>query len=151
MTFKLPMVEFCSENDLLILSHLLLPDSTYTHIHSYQGNLHYSWLDHVVSSQDFHQSISKIFVHYDMSDDDHIPVSFIVHVDLLPTFSEEINEITTKIKWDSISDANVKTYYKRSQVNLGKVCLPVSALCCSNTACEDQSHRLELDMFLMKL
>ena len=38
-------------------------------------------------------------------------------------------------------------YYKHSHNNLGKVSLPISALCCGNTACEDQSHRLELDTF----
>ena len=40
-----------------------------------------------------------------------------------------------------------KVYYKHSHNNLGKVSLPISALCCGNTACEDQSHRLELDTF----
>ena len=118
MTFKLPMIEFCNDNELLISSQLLLPESTYTHIHSYQGNLHYSWLDHVVSSHNFHTSISNVFIHYNMCDDDHIPVSFDVRVDLLPTFSENINDITARIKWDNASDTNVNLYYNNSNVTI---------------------------------
>ena len=98
MTFKQPMIEFCEENEFLISSQLLLPNSTYTHINTYQGNLHYSWLDHIVSSYDFHQSMNEVVVHYDMSDDDHIPMSFKIHVDLLPKLSEEDNDINTNIK-----------------------------------------------------
>ena len=147
MTFKQPMIEFCEENEFLISSQLLLPNSTYTHINTYQGNLHYSFLDHIVSSYDFHQSMNEVVVHYDMSDDDHIPMSFKIHVDLLPKLSEEVNDINTNIKWDSVPDASRKVYYKHSHNNLGKVSLPISALCCGNTACEDQSHRLELDTF----
>ena len=147
MTFKVPMLEFCEENDLLISSQMLLPESTYTHVHSYLGDQHYSWLDHIVSSHDFHQTINNILVHYDMSDEDHIPVSFNIHVDLLPSLSQEINDLTSKVKWDSVSDADRNIYYRRSHDNLGKVNLPISALCCNNTACEDKSHRLELEVF----
>ena len=147
MTFKVPMIEFCRDNDLIISSHMLLPESTYTHIHTYEGNMHYSWLDHIVSSQDFHQSINNISVLYDMSDDDHIPVSFNICVDHLPTFSDNVNDITAKIKWDGITDINRNYYYTRSNEYFGKVTIPVSTLCCGNTACEEQSHRNELDTF----
>ena len=34
MTFKAPMIDFCNDNEFLISSHLLLPDTTSTHIHS---------------------------------------------------------------------------------------------------------------------
>ena len=145
------MLEFCEENDLLISSQMLLPESTYTHVHSYLGDQHYSWLDHIVSSHDFHQTINNILVHYDMSDEDHIPVSFNIHVDLLPSVSQEINDLTSKVKWDSVSDADRNIYYRRSHDNLGKVNLPISALCCNNTACEDKSHRLELEAFYNKI
>ena len=81
-----------------------------------------------------------------MCDDDHIPVSFDVRVDLLPTFSEDINDITARIKWDNASDTNVNLYYNNSNVNLGRIPLPVSTLCCGNSACEDQSHRADLKL-----
>ena len=90
MTFKVPMMDFCNENNLSISSQLLLPESTYTHIHTYEGNMHYSWLDHIVCTQDFHQSINNISVLYDISDNDHIPVTFNVCTDSLPSASEEV-------------------------------------------------------------
>ena len=36
MTFKAPMMEFCSDNELFISSQILLPDTTYTHINTYE-------------------------------------------------------------------------------------------------------------------
>ena len=86
-----------------------------------------------------------------MCDDDHIPVSFDVRVDLLPTFSEDINDVTARIKWDNASDTNVNLYYNNSNVNLGRIPLPVSTLCCGNSTCEDQSHRANLEFFLVIL
>ena len=147
MTFKAPMVEFCTENDLLISSHLLLPETSYTHMHSYQGSLHYSWLDHIVSSQNFHNCISNIVIHYDMCDDDHLPVSLDVRVDLLPTFSNDSNNIAARIKWDNISESNINLYYECTNANLGSIPLPVTTLCCGDTACGEESHRVQLDIF----
>ena len=105
-TFRAPMMEFCSDNELFISSHLLLPDTTYTHINTYEGNLHYSWLDHIVSSLDFHQSINNISVLKDMSDDDHIPVIFSLSVAHLPATSDNVNDISAKIKWNAITEEN---------------------------------------------
>ena len=147
MTFKAPMIDFCNDNELLISSNMLLTNSTYTHISSYEGNFHYSWLDHIVSSQDFHQSINDISVIYEMSDNDHIPVSFNVCVDNLPASSDAVNDISAKIKWDAVTDANRNLYYSNSDRNLGKIIIPVSAICCSNTACEEESHKQQLNKF----
>ena len=48
--------------------------------------------------------MNDVVVDYDMSDDDHIPMSFKIHVDLLPKLSEEVNDINTNIKWDSVPE-----------------------------------------------
>ena len=109
--------------------------------------MHYSWLDHIVSSQDFHHSINDISVLYEMSDDDHIPVCVNVSIDHLPASSDDVNDISAKIKWDAVTDTNRNNYYLNSYENLGKIKIPVSAICCSNTACEDESHKIKLNKF----
>ena len=147
MTFREPMLDFCRENNLVISSYELLPSCTYTHIHTYEGNIHCSWLDHVVSSQNFHQSINNIHICYDISDEDHVPVSFEISVENLPTFSDNTNDISAKIRWDCITDTNCNTYYVNSNENLGKVPIPVATACCNNLECEDLAHRLEIDDF----
>ena len=147
MTFKAPMMNFCKENNLYISSQMFLPESSYTHIHTYEGNMHYSWLDHIVATHDFHHSINSISVLYDISDNDHIPITFNVCTDKLPTASVEVNDISAKIKWDNVSDADISKYNAYTNKNLGSIKIPVPTMCCSDTSCEDQSHRIDLDNF----
>ena len=58
--FKNHMIDFCSSNFLTISSHLSLPQNTYTHMFTREGNTHCSWLDHIVTSVDMNNSISGI-------------------------------------------------------------------------------------------
>ena len=106
MTFREPMLDFCRENDLIISSHIMLPSNSHTHIHTYNSNLHYSWLDHIVSSHDFHQSIRDISICYNTTDEDHIPLSFVLCSDNLPATSDTVNDISAKIRWDGVSETN---------------------------------------------
>ena len=98
MTFREPMLDFCRESDLLISSHLMLPNNSHTHIHMYNSNIHYSWLDHVVSSHDFHQSVRDLSICYDITDEDRIPLRFVLSVDNLPATSDTVNDTTAKIR-----------------------------------------------------
>ena len=52
--FQSLMLDFCNENQLTISSKCLLPENTYTHMHTRERNCYYSWLDHIVSSSDCH-------------------------------------------------------------------------------------------------
>ena len=100
--FKSFMLDFCNDNQLVVSSKHFLPDSTYTHVHMREGNYYYSWLDHIVSSSDFHNSIQNINVYYDMTDNDHIPVRLVMQVDRLPKLSITENNVSSKIKWDCV-------------------------------------------------
>ena len=50
-----------------------------------------------MSSFDCHNALKDMIVHYDMSDDDHIPVSFSLQVESLPQLSRLNNDINGKI------------------------------------------------------
>ena len=125
----------------------MLPSNSHIHIHKYNSNLHYSWLDHIVSSHSFHQTIREISICYNTTDEDHIPLSFVLCSDNLPATSDTVNDISAKIRWDGVSDTNRKLYYSNSHVNLGKVPIPIATVCCTHTLCDNQEHRLELDHF----
>ena len=53
-------------------------------------------------------------VHYDMSDDDYIPISFSLQVESLPQLTSFKKDINGKIKWDCVLDKNIKHYYDRT-------------------------------------
>ena len=95
--FACHMTEFCKENELLISSELLLPHGSYTYAGHREGVPHYSWLDHVVCSADFHKSILDISIGYDICDEDHIPVTTQVDINLLPCLTDTNNDTTFKI------------------------------------------------------
>ena len=82
---------------------------------------------------------------YDFTDNDHIPVSFNVSVGSLPAASEEVNSLSAQIKWENKLEADIKKYYRNTNEHLGKVKIPVSTMCCGETSCVDESHRLNTD------
>ena len=78
------MLEFCQESSLKISDKILLPDNSYSYVCTREGVNHYSWLDHVVSSHDFHNCIDNIHIAYEMTDEDHIPLIINVNIDCMP-------------------------------------------------------------------
>ena len=60
------------DNSYILSSQALLPTDSYTHVSEAWGSV--SWLDHIVSSADFHHCIQTVSIDYDISDVDHIPV-----------------------------------------------------------------------------
>ena len=134
------MQDFCRENDLLISNKLLLPYDSYSYI-SYRDSVpHYSWLDHIVSSSDFHNSIRNIHMLYDLTDEDHIPVTVHVNFDVLPSLTNENNGSNFKINWDAATEIDLKKFLKLTDEKFSQIELPVEALCCTNLNCIDQSH-----------
>ena len=51
------MIDFCHDNNYNISTRLMLPDDSYTHVSEAWGTV--SWLDHIVSSSDFHDNITN--------------------------------------------------------------------------------------------
>ena len=143
--FQPLMLDFCNENQLTISSKWFLPESTYTHVHTREDNCYYSWLYHVVSSSDCHKAIRNMTVHYDMSDDDHIPISFSLQVESLPQLTSFKNDINGKIKWDCVLDKNIKHYYERTAQALGEIEIPVNSVLCTKCDCSDTKHTDDIE------
>ena len=149
--FKPYMTDFCNENQLIISSKLLLPEDTYTQIQTREGSYYYSWIDHIVCSLDYHNAIDNISVHYDMSDDDHIPIELSIQVENLPKLSMNSNDVCGKINWEGISDQNEKIYYDTTRSYLSKIAIPVESLYCNNCNCDNDILRKEIEHFYKSL
>ena len=112
------MTEFCSDNNMLISSQLLLPRDSYSYICTRDGVSYYSWLDHVVSSRDFHTCINNISILYDMSDEDHIPLVMNLNTGALPSVTSQNNNLTAKISWDNMKECDPRKYLNLTDKNI---------------------------------
>ena len=145
------MLEFCNDNSLIISNKLLLPSTSYSYISSRHDNKYYSWLDHVVSSQDFHNCIESISIAYDMSDEDHIPVIVKLKVESLPEFTHATNVVSEKITWDSEDERSLKKYLNNTDKLLSNINIPVDAMCCSNLRCQNSDHQERVKQFYVDI
>ena len=135
------MLEFCEDNSLMISSKLLLPSTSYSYVCTRDNNQYYSWLDHVVSSLDFHNCIESISIEYNRSDEDHIPISMSIKVESLPEYSQSTNGSSEKINWESADELSVKKYLNNTDKLLSEINIPVDAICCRDLRCQETAHR----------
>ena len=129
----------------------MLPADTYSYVSSRDGTLYCSWLDHIVSSSDFHTSINNINVWYDISDEDHIPLSLSVSISSLPIMTLERNDHTARISWDSLKECEIRKYFKLTDSNFDNIPIPVDALLCKDLACSNNAHKDTLNIFIITL
>ena len=145
--FKAHMTDFCISNSLQISSFMSLPCDTYTHVQNRENNIYCSWLDHIVTSLDMHNSINNIEVLYGIADEDHIPVMFNISVSSIPKLTSDNNSHTSKINWDCIPQNKLKEYCNKTSAKFDNIKVPVNAICCSNCNCTEDSHKEELEQF----
>ena len=132
------MLNFCSENNLKISSCVHLPGNSYTYISERWSTN--SWLDHIVTSNDFHSCISKIDILYDISDEDHIPIKMNVNSDCIPNLTTSTNNGSTKVRWNCMTDKDVRKYCTLTDKSLHEIYIPTEAVSCKNVHCSDENH-----------
>lgn len=138
------MLNFCEENYLSLSSRVLLPADSYSCISESWNST--SWLDHVVSSEDFHNTISDITIHYEITDVDHVPVSVNINYEQAPRLSNDTNSCTAKMRWDALSEEVLKQYYNVTDQKLLDVIIPKD-ICCSDTCCVNSDHISQVKQF----
>ena len=132
------MLHFCSENNLKMSSCVHLPGNSYTYISERWSTN--SWLDHIVTSNDFHSCISKIDILYDISDEDHIPIKMNVNSDCIPNLTTITNNGSTKVRWNCMTDKDVRKYCTLTDKSLHEIYIPTEAVSCKNVHCSDENH-----------
>ena len=141
------MTEFCQDNELLISSQILLPHDSYSYVGYRDSVPHYSWLDHVVSSADFHNSILNIKIRDEISDEDHLPVTIKVDLNLLPNLTNCNNDSFFKINWESATETDLLYFYNLTDQSFADIKLPIDALLCIDLNCKHAEHIQKIDTF----
>ena len=141
------LFDFCENNSLVFTSQNVLPNDSYTYISESWGTT--SWLDHVISSCDFHNCVNNLNIEYNVTSNDHIPISFNVNVSTLPIISVcnfvANSSSQKKVCWKKLSD-NQRSMYRtftdviHEQSDLDNL-IPV----CFNGNCTDCEHRNNLE------
>ena len=112
----------------------------------YDGNGVYSWLDHVLCTQEGEQIINKIEILYDFITSDHHPL--LLEIECAHSHCKPTNvgsKIKNSIKWNKMSKDEICKYTKRTGVYLENVHFHHDMLLCDNVKCTDTTHRKAID------
>ena len=107
--FARHMSQLCMDNSYILSSQALLPTESYTHVSEAWGSV--SWLNHIVSSADFHHCFQTVSIDYDISDVDHIPVLMDISLDDIPETSVSYR----RLSWDKLTADDRAKYFDVSR------------------------------------
>ena len=138
------------ENQITISDNIMLPANSYSYAGMREGIPYYSWLDNVVSSRDFHNSINNISILYNSTDEDHIPLSMHINVSVLPKLMSDTNESRSKITWDRVKESDLKKYFNLTDRQLDNINIPADVILCTNINCSNSDHTSLLEFFYCK-
>ena len=142
--FARHMSQLCMDNSYILSSQALLPTESYTHVSEAWGSV--SWLDHIVSSADFHHCIQTVSIDYDISDVDHIPVLMDISLDDIPETSVSNHASYRRLSWDKLTADDRAKYFDVSHDLLSRIEIP-DADHCTDVNCCDASHINDTNLF----
>ena len=142
--FARHMSQLCTDNSYILSSQALLPTESYTHVSEAWGSV--SWLDHIVSSADFHHCIQTVSIDYDISDVDHIPVLMDISLDDIPETSVSNHASYRRLSWDKLTADDRAKYFDVSHDLLSRIEIP-DAVHCTDVNCCDASHINDTNLF----
>lgn len=136
------LLQFCSDNGLILSSKVHLPANSYTYISEAWHTT--SWLDHCICTADAHDSLEAMRINYEFATTDHVPFSLSINVGNLPTLLS-VNKDTRvrKIDWSNLSVEDLK-YCIQSDTLLSNINLPIDAAACGDINCKNPQHGIEL-------
>ena len=146
--FGRELVQFCSNNNLIISDVDALPDDSYTFLSSAWHTT--SWIDHIVCSHMINDTISNIQVEYGLCTGDHFPIcaTFNVPSNLaqsVPSANPSSNLPSPQPQWSKATEADVLNYRNISSGIASQIQLPVDALLCRDAHC--CMHNEAIDRF----
>ena len=138
---------FCTMYEYTWSSKNHLPPDTFTYISDAWGST--SWLDHCITSSDCDNIIKNMYVLQDIYESDHLPLVTEFDLTMIPAVNRDSSSSNNpgKINWDSISEVNKLRYSELSESLFDQIPLPHSALTCTDSKCNINSHKEDLDKF----
>ena len=144
--FGQEFIRFCAEESLIVSDSILAPSDTFTFLSNAHATV--AWIDHVVSTRNFHSLIDAIWTDRCYVSSDHFPVFIRLNVDKINLAqSTPGNQLRAcrAIKWDTLDELDLETYRTESNINLSQVKLNHSLLLCDDIMCNDPSHYAAID------
>ena len=87
-----------------------------------------------------------MFIHYEITDVDHIPISVDMDIQLLLELSSETNDCRPRLKWDRRTTDNVERYRCVTDEKLANISIP-NDICCNNINCDNTLNILQVKQF----
>ena len=131
-------------NGFILSSKVLLPADSFTHVSEAWGSV--SWLDHIVSSSDFHNCIKTVSIDHDLSDADHIPVRMDISLDDIPGTSSCDEGSYRRLCFNKLTSDGRAKYRDVSHELLSQLIVP-EAVYCTNVNCTDHYHITDTGSF----
>ena len=142
--------QFSSDTGMLISSEQILPNNSFTFISEMSLDVTL-WLDHCISTQDGHNIINNMYIDYDLSIRDHIPLVMNLNLDQLPSVENDINDVAPRLDWDSLDPLKLREFSLMSDIYVNSLFIPEDALECRNTKCTNKNHTDQLKRLYDKM
>ena len=141
---------FSCDTGLLISSEQMLPNNSFTFISEMRLGVT-SWLDHCVSTQDGQNVINNMYIDYNLSCRDHIPLIMKLSLDQLQSVENYINDVAPSLNWDSYDSIKLREFSLMSDIYMNSLIMPDVALDCRNTNCKNKNHIAQIKQLYDKM
>ena len=142
--FSTLMTNFCRDDTLTISDRELLPETSYTYVSDSSDST--TWIDHIVSSNDIQNAIDNITIAYDVTENDHIPLTMRLNLKLTPVLTNNnVNLCDNKIKWDNFTNNDIEKYCSCTDDYLGEIRLQANTFACTDLKCDNDIHKDNID------
>ena len=142
--------QFSGESGLVLSSEQMLPNNSFTFISEMRLGVT-SWLDHCLSTQDGHNIISNMYIDYELSIRDHIPLVMKLNLDQLPSVEKDINNVAPRLNWDSFDPIKLREFSLMSEICMSNLIIPDEALECRDPNCTNQNHINLINQLYVKM
>lgn len=145
------LTQFCHDNSSTMLDTELLPTSTKTF--TSKGNGHFSWIDHIIVSNDLVSNNNTVLVPRETSPSDHIPLFVKIDMSVCTNNESQKVKITTKsknehINWKKAPKLAAEIYYRETQCFLENI---LNTSLCSERHCKKSEHVTAIELLYNNL
>ena len=142
--------QFSSDTGMLISSEQMLPNNSFTFISEMRLGVT-SWLDHCISTQDGHNIINNMYIDYDLSIRDHLPLVMNLNLDQLPSVENDTNDVAPRLDWENYDPIKLREYSLMSDIYVNSLIIPDDALDCRNAKCTNKNHTDQVKQLYVKM
>lgn len=151
--FGAELKSFCEEENWMLSDYSISPIDTFT----FYSDAHHTvaWLDHIMSTTNFHSIVNNIWVEHEYVTSDHFPIfTSILLSDITNTETSNHDNKSYKkshLNWSKMSAANIREYKKHTAVTLAGIQLNHALILCKDPTCKDPCHIAAIDTMYMQI